>query len=73
MITLIRDNKLVFMGPRDITEDDHFFGNTKEFFGNKNNKSKHVIIDGIIHSLYETPTTLKQLDKREFWKGQNKD
>ena len=70
MITFTHDDKLVSLGPRDIIEDDHFFKNTKKVAveGDKNNNkkddnnSKLLIIDGILYSLYETPTTkLKHL------------
>ena len=68
MITFTHDDKLVFLGPSAIMEDDLFSENTplREKMDDKNNKSILLIIDGITHSLYETTTTTsKHLDEGE--------
>lgn len=74
IIAFTHGDKLISLGPSAIMEDDHFFKNTKETVveGGKNsiknddNNNKLLIIDGMVYSLYEIPTTKsKEVDKGE--------
>ena len=67
MITFIHDNKAFSLGPKTTIVDNPFLYNLDEtaiVADNRNNdksnnkyKSKLLNIDGVVHSLKETPTT----------------
>ena len=62
MISFAHHDKSFSLGPKTIIEDNPFFKNLEEAAtagDNKNNnyKNKLLNIDGVLHSIRETPTT----------------
>lgn len=72
MITFIHDDKQVSLGPKAIIEDNLFLNNLEEDAdaGDNKHNNKLLNIDGVLHSLTETPSPIPQhndhLDKGRF-------
>ena len=76
MISFNHGDKSYSLGPSAILEDDLISDNSEKGTVEKDNKnnikndveSRHVNIDGIPHSLFETPSTklINQLDDGKF-------
>ena len=79
MITFIHDNKAFSLGPKTTIEDNPFLNNLDETTivadnrnidkSNNNYKSKLLNIDGVVHSLKETPITTTSSVKTRLGEG----